>query len=236
MDKIDWKKKYHQLEALCQQLSEKISALETENRNLREKLNTNSTNSSKPPSQDPFRKKNKKKTSGKKGGGQPGHPGHKRTLYPEEEVTTIITLKPIVCPACQFAQFGGAPISIECRQVLELPQIKPEVTQYNIYTCSCGHCGQHVRANVPVEAEKGFGPHLMGFLTMLSGQAGLTKRKICTLVAHLGIHVSLGALCKIHRLASVLLQESYEEIRQRVLQGVHINADETSWRTSNQRH
>ena len=75
----------------------------------------------------------------------------------------------------------------------------------------------------------------MGFLTLLSGECHLTKRKICALASHLGIRISLGALCKIHRLASVILEQSYECIRESVLQGAHVNGDETGWRTCNQR-
>jgi len=44
--KIDWKKLYFELLV-------KVAALEAEIKELREKLSTNSNNSSKPPSQDP---------------------------------------------------------------------------------------------------------------------------------------------------------------------------------------
>ena len=198
-------------------------------------MNTNSSNSSKPPSQDLFRKKRKTPPSGKKRGGQPGHPGHKRQLYPEEDLTANIDLKPTACPNCQSTQFDATPVSIELRQVVELPPIHAEVTQYNVYTYDCSQCGKQVRADIPSEAEKGFGPRLMGFLTLLSGECHLTKRKICTLAAHLGIRISLGALCKIHHLASEILQQPYEAIKRCVLQGAHVNGDETGWRTCNQR-
>jgi len=56
---------------------------------LKEKLNTNSSNSSKPPSQDPHRSKKQKKKSGRRRGGQPGHAGKSRTPYPPEEISEI---------------------------------------------------------------------------------------------------------------------------------------------------
>ena len=156
MDEADWKKRYHnlekayrKLEALCKRLSEKVSALEEENKALKERLNTNSSNSSKPPSQDPFRPNRKTKPSGKQRGGQPGHPGHKRQLYPEADLTANTDLKPTTCPSCQSAQFDAIPISIECRQVVELPPIQAEVTQYNIHTCRCGHCGKRSPSRSP---------------------------------------------------------------------------------------
>jgi len=51
---------------------------------------------------------------------------------------------------------------------------------------------------------------LMGFLTMLAGEGPLGKRRICTVMGHLGIKVSLGALCHLHRLAATLLQKPFE--------------------------
>ena len=111
--KINWKERYFKL-------LERVEALEAEIKELREKLNTNSNNSSKPPSQDPFRKSRTKQSSGKKPGGQPGHPGHARKLYPPEQITKTVNLQPDNCPHCGSADFNEAPISIECRQTVEL--------------------------------------------------------------------------------------------------------------------
>ncbi|MDE3046677.1 MAG: hypothetical protein KGJ02_08590 [Verrucomicrobiota bacterium] len=49
-EQIDWKARYFEL-------LKRVEALEAENKRLRELLDTNSKNSSKPPSQDPFRSK-----------------------------------------------------------------------------------------------------------------------------------------------------------------------------------
>ena len=218
------------------QLKARIIVLEAENQALREKLNTNSINSSKPPSQDPNRAKRKSSSaSGKKPGGQLGHPGHKRKLYPPEEVAKMVDLKPDICPNCSDGCFEDRPISIEVRQVVDLPEMPPDVTQYNIHTRQCCRCGKHVRADVPKDAERGFGPRLMGFVTMLTGEGHLTKRKVCAIASHLGLRISLGALCNIHRLASQLLQAPSEAIKKFVLQQEHLNADESGWRMKHKR-
>ena len=78
-----------------------------------------------------------------------------------EKVTKTIDLKPGSCPKSSSTQFAEMPVSVDLRQVVELPDMPPEITQYNIYTCKCGHCGKHVRADVPKEAERGFGPRLI---------------------------------------------------------------------------
>lgn len=72
--------------------------------------------------------------------------------------------------------------------------------------------------------------HLMGFVTMLTGDGHLTKRKICSIGAHLGLKISLGALCSIHRLAGDLLRAPAEVIQQFVLKQEQLNADENGWR------
>jgi transposase len=237
LSQISWKERYFELikkeeefEARIFALEDEIRQLKLENQSLREKLNTNSNNSSKPPSQDPFRKTRNNKPSGRKQGGQPGHPGHKRHIYPIEQVTKVIDLMPDTCPGCGSINFDKTPLSVECRQVVELPEIRPEVTQYNIFTCQCRHCKKDVRPIIPLEAEKGFGPRLMGFITMLSGEAGVTKRKICAIATHLGMKISLGSICNIHRIAGMILEKPFEAIRNTVLAHKNVNADESSWR------
>ena len=66
-----------------------IEKLEQENQELKERLNNNSLNSSKLPSQD-FKKKKTKNSNPNKGGSVKGHPGHFRHLLNEEEVDEVI--------------------------------------------------------------------------------------------------------------------------------------------------
>jgi transposase len=218
-----------------QALRKENQELRKENRELREKLGTNSSNSSKPPSQDPNRSSRCSKPTGRKRGGQPGHVGHKRKLHPPEEVSQTIDIRPTVCPDCAAMSFEQIPVAVEIRQVIDLPEISPEVTQYNIYTCKCKCCWRHVRGDVPKEAEHGFGPRLMGFVTMLTGEGHLTKRKVCAIAAHLGLRISLGALCNICKLAAILLGPQYEAIKKSVLEQGSLNADESGWRVLQKR-
>lgn len=230
-----------QIQILTQKLTEALAeirvlkaeniVLKTEIKELKEKLNTNSKNSSKPPSQDPFRSPKRKKPTGRKQGGQPGHTGHRRDLYPLDQVQIMHDLKPSECPNCQSKTFDTEIISTEVRQVVELPEAPPEVTQYNIHTCQCSCCGRHVKANIPPEAQYGFGPRLMGFVTSLTGEFRLSKRQVTALVGKIGIRICSGSVCKIHERASKILKKAYEEIKKYTLQNRHLNVDETSWKT-----
>jgi len=64
-----WKDLCFQLQAQLQEVRTENALLKSELEKLKEKLNTNSSNSLKPPSQDPFRRKPDPKSSGKKRGG-----------------------------------------------------------------------------------------------------------------------------------------------------------------------
>ena len=218
-------------------LREENTALRAENKALRakvqeleEKLNTNSSNSSKSPSQDPYRKrKGKKKPSGKKQGAQKGHQGRTRAIVPAEEVSEFREIHPLLCPDCGGNEFLREPTCTEIRQVTELPEIRPHVIQFNIHTDRCACCSQVVKADIPREAESAFGPRLKGFITLLSGEVGVTKRKIVSLIGYLNIKISVGSVCNIHHLAGKILEGAYETIKEHALEQTALNADETSW-------
>jgi len=223
-----------QNQALTQQLQEafaEIKTLRAKVKELEEKLNTNSSNSSKAPSQDPFRPGKPKRPTGRRQGAQKGHPGHSRGLLPAEQVQIQHDLRPSVCPCCQSNDFDFEAIGTEVRQVVELPEIPPEVTQYNIHTCRCSTCGKHVKADIPNEAQFGFGPRLMGLVTSLSGEFRLSKRLVTALMGKIGIRICSGSVCKIHARASVILKQPYDDIKKYTLEQAHLNADETGWRT-----
>jgi Transposase IS66 family/Family of unknown function (DUF6444) len=69
-----------------------VAAFEQRIANLEERLNTNSTNSSKPPSSDTLSVKRRPPTppSGKKRGGQPGHRRRVRALVPSEQLRKLV--------------------------------------------------------------------------------------------------------------------------------------------------
>ena len=121
-------------------------------------------------------------------------------------------LKPGHCPNCQSNAFDEKSISTEVRQVIELPDAPPQVTQYNIHTCRCNCCGKHVKANIPPEAKYGFGPRLMGLITTLSGEFRLSKRQVVALVGKIGIRICSGSVCKIHQRASEILKNPMKRL------------------------
>src|SRR5215813_6690134 len=85
---------------LVQQYEQRLQALRKQVGELQQRLNQNSTNTSRPPSADPphVKRRPPKPSSGRKRGGQQGHARHQRPLVPPAQVKQTIPLKP---PACR---------------------------------------------------------------------------------------------------------------------------------------
>src|SRR6202051_3066020 len=121
-----------QQQALIVQQQERIAELER-------KLGLNSDNSGKPPSSDGLKKKpvrvsSLRERSGKKPGGQKGHPG--KTLSRTDTPEATVDHFPKVCAGC------GAPLSETtanghtARQVFDLPEPHPLiVTDHRPHAC-----------------------------------------------------------------------------------------------------
>ena len=103
------------------QLQERVESLEA-------RLTQNSTPSSRPPSSDSPYKKPRRRTESKgarKGGGTPGHPGHRQVLLAP---TTGEEVMPDLC-ACGSGEFGLIRPDYT-PQVMELPPIEMEVNHW----------------------------------------------------------------------------------------------------------
>ena len=105
--------------ALVQQHEQRLQALQQQVDDLRQRLNQNSTNSSRPPSTDPphVKRRPPKPPSCRKRGGQPGHRRQLCPLVPPEQVKATVQLKPAACRKCDRALRGdpnpiGAPPTV----------------------------------------------------------------------------------------------------------------------------
>ena len=119
---------------------------------LQERLSKDSHNSHLPPSSDRFSRQPKslRKKSGKKPGGQPGHPG--KTLmfspYPDE-----VLVHPVErCEHCQ-ADLRQVPASrVERRQVVDVPPTRLLVREHHSEQKQCLQCQQITVASLEPSA------------------------------------------------------------------------------------
>ena len=91
---------------------------------LANRLNLNSTNSSKPPSSDPNRKKRQNRKTGNKAGGQKGHVGTTLKQVDQPDIVEVIDIDRRKLPTGKYRQVG-----FECRQVFDI-DISRIVTEY----------------------------------------------------------------------------------------------------------
>ena len=139
-----------------QKLLEEIEALRKENNFLRERvaelekrLNLNSSNSSKPPSSDGFKKpapKSLRQAGKNPSGGKIGHKGC--TLKQTEHPDKIIRYEVNICPFCQNT-LNKETSRIVKRQVFDIPPVKFEVVEHQAEVKICSCCKKEVRALFP---------------------------------------------------------------------------------------
>jgi transposase len=133
------------LEVCIEQLMARVAELE-------KRLNMNSSNSSKPPSSDGLKRKTKslrRKNTGRKPGGQPGHTGQTLHQSPAPNIVHSIALDR--CPVCETDLRDEPVTSEEKRQVFDLPPIAMEVSEHRAECKWCPACAKWVTAAFPAE-------------------------------------------------------------------------------------
>jgi transposase len=146
---------------------------------LQARLNQSPRNSSRPPSTEhPHAKPRRAKAKGeRKPGGQPGHAKHSRPLLPSDQCTAVLPLKPTACRRCGRALSGSDPAPLR-HQVWELPEIQPQVTEYQRHRLACPCCGDTTCADLPAGVPVSqSGPRLVAFAGLLMAYFRQSKRR-----------------------------------------------------------
>lgn len=210
---------------------------------LEARLGQDSSTSSRPPSSDPPKTQAQRRAppppadregEPRRRGGQPGHPGRHRELLGEERVDRVVDVAPAACRGCGAGlrlEAGPCDPADERVQVVELPPVRAEVTEYRLAARQCGSCGVVTRAARPAEAGHGsFGPRLHGVATLLVGRYRLSRREAVACLAELGeVELSVGALARLEQVTSAALAPVVDEAATAVRQATVANLDETGW-------
>ena len=231
---------YEELAALVAVQAKRIAELEAEIAELRRQLGQNSQNSSKPPSTDsPFTKpapKSLRRKSGRKPGGQPGHPGSTLTLVadPNERLRH----EPGQCAGCG-ADLAAAPeVGMERRQVFDLPPMTVRVTEHQLIArrCSCGTttCGAPpAGVTAPVQ----YGPRITAIILYLYVGQFMSKKRTAQALAELfGTPVSEGTVATMTTRAADGLDGFLDQVKDRIVESETAGFDETGLRVAGKLH
>jgi len=225
------------LEGQVQTLTSMVDTLQEQVRTLEERLNQTSRNSSRPPSSDPPQHQRPRRPLGKRRrGGQPGHPGHTRPLVPVEDVDEVVVLKPEQCRGCHAPLSGDDPMPFR-HQVLEIPPIKPVITEYQWHQLVCPECGETTRAPWPAGVPSDtYGPRVHATVALCTGSYRLSKRTTQQVMDDLcGVPMSVGTISQSEQATTEVLAEPMEEARDAVAAQAVAHVDETSWRQGGKR-
>jgi transposase len=225
----------------CRKLAEKIAQLvqvcETQQREIDElkaRLGRSSRNSSKPPSSDhpgQSGKKKRKRGSGRRPGGQPGHPGANRDLLPSDQVDDIVEHFPEHCEGCGCDLPHVKSEDPLRKQVWEIPPVTPHVTEHRLNGGPCPRCGANNVASFGSEVPRGaFGPRAESTCAYLGAGFRLSVRERRRLFQDLfGLKMSTGTVKTIDNRVSENVAAIYDEARAWLSQAAVAHADETSW-------
>lgn len=225
------------LEARIVTVEAMVHTLQAQVQTLQEQLNQTSRNSSRPPSSDPFPVARPRRARGqRRRGGQPGHPGQTRLLVPVEVVDAVVVLKPEQCQRCQ-APLSGEDAAPLRHQVIELPPIKPVLTEYQWHQLVCAACGETTRAPWPTGVPSGtYGPRVHATVALCTGGYRLSKRTTAQLMEDLfGVPMSVGTISQSEQATTAAVAAPVEEAHAYVHEQGVAHLDETRWRQGDQR-
>ena len=234
-----------QVQALTQREAEREKAHAAENAALRAKvedlearLKKDSSNSSRPPSSDsPYRKRERReKPSGRSQGAQEGHEGSARPLLSVEEVDGVEDYKPPCCTGCGGTDLEDA--GVFRWQVVEVPEIRPSVTEHRVHTLRCRKCGEESTGELPAGiGRSNFGPRLHALTANLTGGFRVTRREAARFLDEVfNVDLSVGALSEMEGRVSASLEFPYREVQRVLREGDAAHIDETHWKERNKLH
>jgi len=199
----------------------------------------NSGNSHIPPSVDlgkPKRNQSLREKSGKKAGGQPGHEGSTLTFSATPD--QIITYIPEYCGLCGNDLNLIDAISLNSRQVIDIPKPAAICTEHQIFAkrCTCGHINKG-EFPVNVNAKVQYGSHIEALTAYLNVRQYMPYNRIQEFYSQLmGLDISQGGIgCLLQRFTGKALP-IYQEIKNKVEQAVCLGTDETGAKVDGKKH
>lgn len=158
-----------------------------------------------------------------------GHTDGGRSLSGTPDQQVQIRVK--ACKSCGLALSPDIQVLLERYEKIEIPPIRPIVTQVERYVCTCPGCGELQPAPVPVGLEPGspFGNSVAALATVLRYTHAISYSRLSPLFADLfNLPISEGALSNLFKRVHQQLEPSMTAIMQRLHRARLLSSDETS--------
>ncbi len=229
----------HQLNLTVKELNQELKEARQQTRQAREAhlatVMKNSQNSSQPPSTDPHKKRTRsgREQSGRKPGGQVGHPGQTKGFVEQPDRLVIHALES--CSLCGSSLSESVIKGSERRQVHDLPPQQVEVTEHQALTKVCGRCGTQNKAEFPagVNAPVQYGAGVKSVASYLMGYQLLPYERCAEAMNDLfNCHFSPGTLATLLKRCAGELVEPLMLIKEGLRKSSVIGVDETSLRVA----
>lgn len=149
------------------------------------------------------------------------------------KVDRVVHVKPDRCRGCRGRLKGSDP-QPQRHQVVEIPPVEPEVTEYRLHSLGC-RCGLVTTAELPRGVSPGIlGARLQAIVAYFTGRARMSKRLIQDALADLlGVQISLGAIKAAEQRVSAALGKPVQEATEYIREQKAVHVDETSWKEGN---
>ncbi len=219
-----------ELEAALAELRALNSILAARVTELENRLAQDSQNSSKAPSSDLFgrRTRSQRTKSTKASGGQKGHKGE--TLKMVSEPDEVVVHRVEECCGCGAAVSESVLITLDKRQVFELPPLKLRVTEHQTELRRCLGCGRLNRGQFPEEVgyKVQYGARLKGLAQYLQHYQLLPLKRLQEVFADLlGQRLSQGTLVNASATCYRGLASVEADIKRSIVGAKVIHVDET---------
>jgi transposase len=203
---------------------------------LEERVNKNSKNSSIPPSKNGFGVKNTHQVteSRKPLKLQSRRVKQERKLYEVAECVATHEFKPSNCSSCGY-ELTGEDSHPTRHQIVDLPVLKPLITEYRLHQLECEHCGDKTRASLPsFVSPKCYGARLAAFVAMLSGESRQSHRQVKRFLSQVfGIELARGTINRMRQEISSAVASATTEAMEFAKQQPVVNCDETGFSQQN---
>lgn len=224
------------------ELRAEVQALRHENSELKDKVskleskladkNKDSHNSSKPPSKDPPEKQRKypeKEKSDRKPGGQKGG---KRKGKKFQEPDKVENHEPKECSCGESLENAEGKV-VEKRQEIDIPPIKPIVTEHRLIEKTCPCCNKKSTGKFPehIRSLIQFGFNTIVAVVYFNVVHHIPFQRTTKILSDMfNIQISEGTIENFLNFAEIKAHKYYEQIKELVKEAPWVGSDETSIR------